>query len=213
MYGEATGTLERRPTATRAASTSLRSFVTRMDNLVAAVSDPRVLARATAALLEPRLADESLLEERHCRPHPDRYRQHVVHVHPEGRYSVVSLVWGPGQATPIHDHRCWCVVGVWRGVERETRYELVAGPEGESLLVRGSSRAFPGDVSALVPPHEDIHKVENDGEDLAISIHVYGADIAALGSSVNQVFEQPVLPDAPPDADPIAWRAAGGRLA
>ena len=212
MRGRGTGVLEsRRPAATREASDALRAFVGRMDDVVAVESDPNVVALRAGALLAPLLEHESLLEDRHRRAHEDRYRQHVVHVHPEGRYSVVSLVWKPGQATPIHDHRCWCVVGVWRGVERETQYELVTGRGGQSLLVRGSSRSFPGDVSVLVPPHEDIHKVENDGGGLAISLHVYGADIATLGSSINQVFDQPVVPEAPPEADPVAWRRAAGR--
>jgi len=130
------------------------------------------------------LGDDALLDPRHQEPSDDRYRQHVVHVHPRGLYSIVSLVWKPGQATPIHDHITWCVVGVWRGVERERRYEL----RDAGLVERGCELARAGDVSIAVPPAEDIHRVENAGDGIAVSIHVYGADISVLGSSINRVY-------------------------
>ena len=59
-----------------------------------------------------------------------------------------------------------------------------------------------------MPPDENIHKVANGGDHgdvLTISMHVYGANIALLGSSINEVFELPVLERVP--ARPLAWRA------
>jgi len=61
---------------------------------------------------------------------------------------------------------------------------------GEPFLVEGSSRvATPGQATALVPPDEDIHRVSNCGNGIAIAIHVYGADIGALSTSVNRCFD------------------------
>lgn len=187
---------------------ALRRLTRSLDALVANNTYPHTIAARAAMVLRPALADESLLEARHREPAADRYRQHVVHVHPDGLYSVVALVWKPGQATPIHDHRCWCVVGVWRGHERETTYELHDDAEGPYLVARGSTETGPGDVSMLVPPDEDIHRVENSGETLAISIHVYGADISVLGSSINQQFADGLVRErvAPQGAAPVSWR-------
>lgn len=42
------------------------------------------------------------------------------------RFSIVSFVWGPGQATPIHDHRVWGAIGMLRGAEENQRYQLDA---------------------------------------------------------------------------------------
>ena len=125
---------------------ALRHLTRSLDALVAANTDARAIAARAGMLLRPALADEWLLEPRHCEPAEDRYRQHLVHVHPAGRYSVVALVWKPGQATPIHDHRCWCVVGVWRGLERETTYDLRGDIGSHHLTPRGSVVASPGDV-------------------------------------------------------------------
>jgi predicted metal-dependent enzyme (double-stranded beta helix superfamily) len=188
---------------------TLRHLARSLDALVAANTDARAIAARAGMLLRPALADESLLEARHCEPAEDRYRQHVVHVHPAGRYSIVALVWKPGQATPIHDHRCWCVVGVWRGLERETTYEPHGGPGSHHLTPRGSVVAAPGDVSVLVPPDEDIHRVENAGTGLAVSIHVYGDDISVLGSSINREFAADLVRARPvrDEAPAVSWRS------
>ena len=87
------------------------------------IDDPE----AIAARLQPLLAQDGWLARRHQAPGADRYRQHLLHVSSCRRLSVVALVWRPGQVTPIHDHVSWCVVGVYRGLERETRYRLVDG--------------------------------------------------------------------------------------
>ena len=47
-----------------------------------------------------------------------------------------------GQSTPIHDHVSWCVVGVYEGRERETRFRTV----GRRLEEAGSIDALPGHV-------------------------------------------------------------------
>ena len=43
---------------------------------------------------------------------PLRYSSHLLHAESDGSFSVVALVWRPGQATPIHDHVTWYVVGI-----------------------------------------------------------------------------------------------------
>ncbi len=191
---------------------TLRHLTRSLDALVAANTDVHVIAARAGMLLRPALSDTSLLEPRHCEPAEDRYRQHLVHVHPAGRYSIVALVWKPGQATPIHDHRCWCVVGVWRGLERETTYDLHGADGSPYLMPRRSAETAPGDVSVLVPPDEDIHRVENSGTSLAISIHVYGDDISVLGSSINHEFADDLVRTRPSSRGtaPFSWRALDG---
>lgn len=191
---------------------ALRSLTRSLDTLVDADHEASTIASRAGMLLRPALADPGLLESRHCEPAGGRYRQHIVHVHPSGRYSIVALVRKPGQATPIHDHRCWCVVGVWRGLERETTYDLYRDDD-PFLVRRGSSVAKPGTVSVLVPPDEDVHRVENCGSSLAISVHVYGDDISVLGSSINRRFgEDRVLARPPFTAGPrVSWRALEDR--
>jgi 3-mercaptopropionate dioxygenase len=121
---------------------------------------------------------------------PAGYRCHVLHVEPDGSFSVTAMVWCPGQATPIHDHVTWCVFGAVQGTEYEQLYRL--SPDGSHLEEVGRNENLAGEVSGFAPPG-DIHRVRNQGDDVAISVHVYGADISRLGSSIRRTYELPVL--------------------
>lgn len=165
------------------AATAFTSFVRDAERLI---DDPH----AIAARLGPLLAEDGWLAPEHQRPGRDAYRQHLLHVSPCRRLSVVALVWLPGQATPIHDHVSWCVVGVYRGIEHETHYRLAERDGDQWLVPTGTIEAHPGHVEALVPPAENIHSVAAAGPDTTISIHVYGADIERLGSSILRRYDE-----------------------
>ncbi|MGW9307225.1 metal-dependent hydrolase [Saccharomonospora azurea] len=159
------------------------------DTTAEGVSD---VATRVGSVLSDRLADGLPLPEHLRRHDPDHYTQHIVHVEPAGTFSIVALVWLPGQATPVHDHVSWCVTGVVEGQETEEVYE-VREVGGRSHLVRvGETVNVVGDVSALDPPG-DIHRVRNSCQELAVSLHIYGADIHRLGSSIRRAYDLPTL--------------------
>jgi predicted metal-dependent enzyme (double-stranded beta helix superfamily) len=112
---------------------------------------------------------------------PDGYRSHTLHVEPDGSFSIVALVWRPGQVTRIHDHLTWCVFGVIQGVEHEDLFDA-------DLNVIGRSDNHVGDVSGFAPPG-DIHRVHNTAGTTSISIHVYGTDVTRTGSSVRRYYD------------------------
>ena len=171
-----------RQTSTTAGAPAFARFVAAAER---AIDDPGRIAGHLAHLL----TQDGWLAPRDRRPGTDSYRQHLLHVSPTRRLSVVALVWRPGQRTPIHDHIAWCVVGVYRGVERELRYRLV-DDGGETCLLRTCSvDARPGHVEALVEPAEDIHCVTAAGDDTTISIHVYGADIEHRRTSIHRRYD------------------------
>lgn len=120
---------------------------------------------------------------------PAGYRCHLLHAEPDGSFSVVALVWRPGQGTPIHDHVTWCVFGVIQGAEHEERYTL---RDDGWLEQAGTTVNVTGDVTGLAPPG-DIHRVCNVGPQTAISLHIYGTDISRLDSSVRRIYDLPVL--------------------
>jgi 3-mercaptopropionate dioxygenase len=161
-------------------SPAFASFVHDAERLI---DDPHAIARR----LQPLLADDGWLAPEHQLGSTDGYRQHLLHVSDSRRLSVVALVWLPGQRTPIHDHVSWCVVGVYRGTERETHYLL---DERSRLVPTGTFEAPAGHVEALVPPAENIHAVEAVGAGKTISIHVYGADIERLGTSILRRYDE-----------------------
>ena len=111
----------------------------------------------------------------------DSYQSHTLHVEPDGSFSIIAVVWRPGQLTRIHDHVTWCVVGVIQGVEHEELFDANLNPIG-------TSDNQVGDVSGFAPPG-DIHRVHNTASTTAISVHIYGTDVTRIGSSVRRFYD------------------------
>nr|WP_258024938.1 cysteine dioxygenase family protein [Streptomyces bambusae] len=154
---------------------------------------PDETAGLVAERLAPHLGAADLLTPEQQEGDPHNYRQHVLHAESDGSFSVVALVWLPGQETCIHDHVSWCVAGVHQGEESERRYALAPAPAPERARLVPVADVVNGlgDVAGFAPPG-DIHKVRNSCRTTAISIHVYGADVSRLGSSIRRVYTLPV---------------------
>jgi predicted metal-dependent enzyme (double-stranded beta helix superfamily) len=56
------------------------------------------------------------------------------------------------------------------------------------MVVTGHAINPVGCVASLIPPG-DIHHVGNGGSELAVSLHIYGADIGVLGSSIRRRYQ------------------------
>ena len=118
--------------------------VDELSKLVAAVraavarhEDWRTTAELVAAALEGHLPSPDVLTAELRAGDPEGHRTHVLHTEPDGTFSILALVWRPGQVTRIHDHVTWCVFGVIQGAEHE---ELFALDEGGGCLLEAGSR-------------------------------------------------------------------------
>jgi len=138
-------------------------------------------AELVAAQLRRHLPTPEVLTPEQRLGSADGYRSHTLHVEPDGAFSIIGLVWRPGQLTRIHDHLTWCVFGVIAGVEHEDLFDA-------DLNLIGESDNHTGDVSGFAPPG-DIHRVHNTGDTTAISIHIYGTDVTRVGSSVRRYYD------------------------
>jgi 3-mercaptopropionate dioxygenase len=138
-------------------------------------------AQLVADQLRRHLPTPDLLTDEQRLGSPDSYTGHTLHVEPDGSFSIVALVWRPGQLTRIHDHVTWCAFGVIEGVEHEELFDA-------DLELIGRSANHVGDVSGFAPPG-DIHRVHNTGAQTAISIHVYGTDVTRIGSSARRYYD------------------------
>lgn len=170
--------------APAAGSAAFRHLLAGVDGAVRGAACSQALLDGVTGVLREVILERDLLTEAQKLPDPMRYRQHVLHVAADGLYSIVSLVWMPTQETPVHDHVSWCVVGVHQGIERETSYGCDGG---DCLTEMGQALNPAGTVVGLLPP-ADIHKVANGGEGLAISLHVYGADLSRCASSMLRKY-------------------------
>ena len=92
----------------------------KLNELLAGVAHPRPATHAswsdTAQLvaeeLRRRLPGPDVLTAEQRLGSPDGYASHTLHVEPDGSFSIIAVVWRPGQLTRIHDHVTWYVVGI-----------------------------------------------------------------------------------------------------
>jgi predicted metal-dependent enzyme (double-stranded beta helix superfamily) len=178
----------RAPTAT---ARGLTALATAVRVAVAKRTNWADTAELVASALERHLPSPSILTAEQRAGDPETYKSEVLHSEPDGSFSIVALIWRPGQVTPIHDHVTWCVFGVIQGLEYEELFELQE--RGTCLVEAGHRVNETGEVSGFAPPG-DIHRVRNAGVVTAISIHIYGTDVARIGSSVRRYYDLPVQP-------------------
>jgi predicted metal-dependent enzyme (double-stranded beta helix superfamily) len=146
-------------------------------------------ADRVVATLRGRLPGPGMLTAGQLAGDPSGYQTYLVHAEPDGSFSIVVMVWLPGQRTPVHDHVTWCCTAVLAGTE----YEEVYAHRGDHLEIVARNANPAGTVSGFAPPG-DIHRVTNTGDTTAVSMHVYGTDISRVATSVRRVYDTGVLP-------------------
>ncbi|MFC5826944.1 cysteine dioxygenase [Nonomuraea insulae] len=171
--------------ATTVVRPGLDTLVTGVSRITARRLGRRESAFAVADLLRDHLPGLDLLTPHELAGSPGGYVNHLLHA--EEDFSICAVVWRPGQDTVIHDHVSWCTFGILSGIEHETLYRDM----GDHLVEIGHADNRPGEVSGFAPPG-DIHKVRNTSAEIGVSLHVYGANVARLGSSVRRVYDLPV---------------------
>ena len=95
----------------------------------------------------------------------------------EGSYSLQIFVWPPGSGTEIHDHSSWGAYSSAAGTVLEERYERLddGSMPGYARLKKVWQLSWNGKdgASTVLPSDRGIHRVENPGSELAISVHLY----------------------------------------
>ncbi len=164
--------------ATTTDAPCLLSLIAALDEAVD-LQPVAVRCAAVKEVLESRFADpNAALPADLLKPCSERYARRLVHRDPLGRYTVVAMVWGAGQATPLHDHASmWCVECVYRGRIRVVSYSHLGTENGRHRFAREAEVfAGVGEAGALIPPFE-YHTIENAETSPSVTLHVYGGDM------------------------------------
>ncbi len=120
-----------------------------------------------------------LIDEEYMKPAPDCYARRLLHRDPEGRYSIVAMVWGVGQGTALHDHAGeWCVECVYRGKIKVVSYDLIGNENDPVVQFKREKEVFAGvgEAGALIPPFE-YHTIENALDAPTVTVHIYGHEL------------------------------------
>ncbi|HEY9102052.1 hypothetical protein [Chitinimonas sp.] len=161
-------------------SEALQRFIDQANSRSCQQPDPADCVLALAPLMLD-LIDQasSFLEPQHYRSSPETYSRNLIYSAPDQSLSLYSIVWLPGQWTPVHDHGSWGVVGVVEGVLEERSYVRLSpdrGVDEDIELARGGTILLRhGAVTSFVPNPDHIH-ITGVPEDRprAVSLHLYG---------------------------------------
>lgn len=146
---------------------------------------------AARGALEPYLKYPDLLDAVHQAADPADICRHLLYAHPAGLFSILAIVWLPGQQTPIHGHTAWGIAGVYRGHPSVTNYVTCGDPTRVvDLHIVEELELKPGDTGTVPPGISQLHRIRNASDDTCITIHVYGRDLLASPRSVNIVFAE-----------------------
>lgn len=163
-------------------------FIRALDDAVSRGDEHAVTAALRQVLCQAIRDPEVQLPACVHEPVEDRYARRELYRSERFGYSVVAMTWAPGQGTPVHDHcGLWCVEGVWAGELEITQFELLER-DGERFRFRaaGGMQAGPGSAGSLIPPHE-YHTIRNTSADtIAVSLHIYKAEMAACAMFVSE---------------------------
>ncbi|MFC4705303.1 MULTISPECIES: cysteine dioxygenase family protein [Paraburkholderia] len=142
-------------------------------------------ARGVRAALAAALADPALVTAAQREGSAEKYRRHLIAADPLGRYAVASLVWQPGQASPIHAHHTWCGYAVLEGTLTEKLYAWDEVRQGADV-VRAHPRAA-GAISFGGRGRANIHRLSNESASTCVSLHVYGVSGEQFATHVNDI--------------------------
>jgi len=159
----------------------VRDFIDDVRDAIAAADSPAAACDAIRPRFAALLADPAWLPERFQQPNPDSgmgggIGQWLLFRAEDRSLTLFALIVPSGSATPIHDHLAWGLVGLYRGTQDEEIYA-----EGGGVLELVEHRSLrPGDFYALIPPHDDIHRVRTTSAETSVSLHLLTNDTGCV---------------------------------
>ena len=158
----------------------MQGYVRDLDALLLRHPSMPALVEAVGARTRSLIAESSWLAPEFRAACDENYARYLLYRDPKNRFVVLSLVWKPGQATPIHDHSCWGIMGMVQGSLEVVNYDrLDDGSEPNRARLREADTVMVEelDTGAVLPPWNEIHLIGNRSREVAISLHIYGRDL------------------------------------
>jgi predicted metal-dependent enzyme (double-stranded beta helix superfamily) len=166
----------------------IREFVGQVQELIRISAGPAEACSAIRPPFTDLMADRDWLPEQYQRDAPSSgmgggIGQWLLYRAADRSLCLFSLVVPPDSMTPIHDHLAWGLIGLYHGSQDE---EFYLPGDNRIELVRRRPLA-PGDLYALLPPRDDIHRVRTTSSETSVSIHLLAND---TGCVLRHTFDE-----------------------
>jgi 3-mercaptopropionate dioxygenase len=159
----------------------VRRFVADVRAAIASSDSAEAACDAIRPTFARLLDDPDWLPQQYREPVPESgmgggIGQWLLYRSDDGSLSLFALVVPPEAETPVHDHLAWGLVGLYRG----TQDEEIFARRGADLELTERRALVPGDFYALIPPHDDIHRVRTTSAETSVSIHLLTNDTGCV---------------------------------
>ena len=155
---------------------SIAQYVSDLRRITAETEDENEIFNQVGPLAQRLAGEDNWIEERFFTPDPETgFSAFLLHEEDDHRLTVLAASWIPGMGVGPHDHGTWAVVVGVQGAERNIRYKRLddrSNPEYAELEIKEESVAGPGDLVCI--RNGGIHSVQNDSNDVTLSLHTYG---------------------------------------
>ncbi|NJK40497.1 MAG: cupin [Acaryochloridaceae cyanobacterium SU_2_1] len=152
----------------------LYRFLTEVEDVLIATEDDYQRLEAIHPLVRQLLADAPWLQYEVALPDPAQgWSVTMLYDEPDFPLTVQTVVWLPGQVSPIHNHATWGVVALLSGKEKNTLWQRKPIAEHpQQIEQRETIILHPGDIISVMP--DSIHSVEAMGEQPTVTFNLYG---------------------------------------
>lgn len=166
------------------AERAIADFVAELRGITAASTDEREIIQKIRPLARRLAEDTSWVKPAFydC-DEAQGFGISILHEEPD-TLLVEAIAWLPGRGVAPHDHQTWGVVVGLDGDETNVNWERRddgSRPGYADLAVRNEVIVRRGDVLGFLP--DDIHSVQNGGEQASLSLHIYGKSLAHIDRS------------------------------
>ncbi len=156
----------------------LNQFINDMEATIRTYAMESEILQRAKPLLEELLRSPDSMPQESFKPRKDRFANNLIYMPDDKIFSVIGGVFLPGQATPIHDHLTWALIGIYEGEERESYYRRIDdGLNPKVAVIKKASERINKKGHVTVLGKAGIHRIENVSDKPSLSVHVYGLDI------------------------------------
>ncbi len=152
----------------------LYRFLTDVENILDTEADDWVRLQKICPLVRRLLNSSWWLQGEYKEPNPQTgWSVKFLYEEPDFPLTVQTVVWLPGQVSPIHNHGALGIVALIDGQEKNQLWRRVGdATDCDRIEPAGNLILEPGDLIGLMP--DAIHQVEVLGDRPTISFNLYG---------------------------------------
>jgi predicted metal-dependent enzyme (double-stranded beta helix superfamily) len=152
----------------------LYRFLTDLEDILDSMQSDRDRLDAIRPLVRRLLTDSDWLQGEYLEPDPETgWSVLMLYDEPDFPITIQTVVWLPGQVSPIHNHAAWGLVAMLQGREKNRFWRRCGDSQYPNRVeLAGEQTVEAGEIITFLP--DAIHSIEAMGDEPTVSFNLYG---------------------------------------